>query len=188
MTAPGETATIRPVSPPADPRSVRTVYLLAAAGAAVWLAGVFAAPWLAGRGASGAARFVYSVFSPLCHQIPNRCFTLQGHPLAVCVRCLGIYTGFAAGLVLYPLVRGFSRPTLPSGRTLLLMTSPMALDAVAGIAGVWSSPVAVRFATGFLWGTLLPFYFIAGVADFLAARRVRAAARELDKPDQEKVE
>jgi uncharacterized membrane protein len=176
------------VSPPADPRSVRTVYLLTAAGTAVWLAAVFAAPWLAGRGAFGAARFLYSVFSPVCHQIPSRCFVLQGYPLAVCGRCLGIYAGFAAGLALYPFVRGFSRPALPKALTLLLMTGPIALDATAGIAGVWSSPIAVRFATGFVWGILLPFYFIAGVSDFLATRKVRAAARALEKPGPKKVE
>lgn len=175
--------------PPFDEaRSVRTVYLLTAAGAFVWLAAVFAAPWLAGRGAPDAARFLYALFSPLCHQIPERCFTLGGRPLAVCGRCLGIYAGFVAGLALYPFVRGFSRPALPKARTLVLMTSPMALDAAAGIAGLWSSPGALRFATGFVWGTLLPFYFVAGLADLLAARKVRASARALEKPGPEKVE
>ena len=162
-------------------RTVVRIYLLAAAGTVIWLATIFLAPWLAGRGANGASRVIYTVFSPVCHQIPERCFQLQGHPLAVCGRCLGIYVGFAAGLLIYPLIRGFATVKLPSGRLFLLLTLPMALDAVAGILGLWASPIGVRFATGVVWGTILPFFFIAGVSDFARMRKNRAGARALEK-------
>ena len=120
-------------------RIVRTVWLVTAAGTAVWLALIVLAPWLAGRGSTGAARLVYAVFSPVCHQIPGRCFLFHGQPLAVCGRCLGIYAGFAAGLVLYRIVRGFGRPALPSARAFLLVTLPMAVDGLAGVLGLWKS-------------------------------------------------
>ena len=149
-------------------------------GVIVWLAAIFLAPWLAGRGASGPARFVYAVFAPLCHQIPGRCFVLNGHPLAVCGRCLGIYAGFAAGLVLYPFVRGFSRMSLPPVRMFLLLTLPMALDAAGGLLGAWKSPIGLRFATGFAWGTILPFYFVTGVVDFFRMRKERRGPRTLE--------
>lgn len=168
------------MSDAATARTLRRVYLLTAAGTIAWLAAVLAAPWLASRGAEGPARALYLLFSPLCHQIPERCFTLGGRPLAVCARCLGIYSGFAGGLALFPLVRGFARPVLPRFRVFLLLAAPMALDALAGIAGVWSSPGPARFATGFLWGTLLPFYFVAGAADLLAGRRSRPAGATTD--------
>jgi len=161
--------------------AVVSVYLLTAAGTVIWLALIFLAPWLAGRAADGASRVIYAVFSPVCHQIPERCFQLQGHPLAVCGRCLGIYVGFAAGLLLYPLIRGFATANLPSGRLFLLLTLPMALDAVAGILGLWASPIGVRFATGAVWGTILPFFFVAGASDFVRMRKERADARALEK-------
>jgi uncharacterized membrane protein len=170
----------------ASARSVPKIWFLTLCGAIVWLAAIFLAPWLAGRGAAGAARFVYAVFSPLCHQIADRCFVLDGHPLAVCGRCLGIYAGFAAGLLLYPLVRGFSRISLPPVWLFLLLTVPMALDGVAGILGAWRSPIGLRFATGFAWGTILPFYFVTGVADFFRTRRDRAAALALALPARKK--
>jgi len=44
-------------------------------------------------------------FSALCHQIPGRSAAVDGVPLAVCDRCLGIYSGFALGLVLAALLR-----------------------------------------------------------------------------------
>ncbi len=163
-----------------SPRSVRRIWFATLVGAIVWLAAIFLAPWLAGRGASGPARFIYAVFAPLCHQIPGRCFVLNGHPLAVCGRCLGIYGGFAAGIVLYPLVRGFSRISLPPVRMFVLLTLPMALDAAGGILGAWKSPIGLRFATGFAWGTILPFYFVTGAVDFFRMRKERRRPRTLE--------
>jgi uncharacterized membrane protein len=169
------------MTPAPGSRSVRTVWALTFGGAIVWTALIFLAPWLAARGDAGAARVLYALFAPVCHQIADRCFVLNGQPLAVCGRCLGIYAGFLAGLVLYPLVRGFSRPALPGARTFVLVTLPLALDGLAGLLGVWKSPIGLRFATGVLWGALLPFYFVAGVADLVRTRRERLARRMLAK-------
>jgi len=164
----------------AQPRTVARIWALTSAGTAVWLASIFLAPWLAGHGQAMASRFLYAVFAPLCHQIPDRCFHLNGLPLAVCGRCLGIYAGFAAGLLAYPLVRGFSRLSLPSVRLLLALTLPMAVDAGGGILGLWRTPIGLRFATGLAWGSILPYYFIAGVADFFRAWAERREGRRLD--------
>lgn len=168
------------------PRTVRRIWLLTVCGAALWLAGIFLAPWLAARGAGGASRIVYALYAPVCHQIPGRSFRLHGHPLAVCGRCLGIYAGFAAGLLVYPLVRGFSRTDLPRARLFVLLTMPLAIDGLAGLLGIWRSPIGLRFATGLVWGVLLPCYLVAGLADLAGARRERAAARALEKAGQTK--
>lgn len=158
---------------PVNPKFVRRVWFVTLGGTVVWLAAIFLAPWLAGRNAAGPARFVYAVFAPLCHQIPDRCFFLNGHPLAVCGRCVGIYAGFAAGLIVYPFVRGFGRAALPPARLFIALTLPMVLDAVGGFVGAWKSPIGLRFVTGLVWGTILPFYFIGGVVDFFRTRRER---------------
>jgi uncharacterized membrane protein len=47
-----------------------------------------------------AALVIRSFFSRLCHQDPARSFFIGGSPVAVCVRCLGIYCGVAAGMFL----------------------------------------------------------------------------------------
>jgi uncharacterized membrane protein len=46
------------------------------------------------------ALLIRSFFSRLCHQDPARSFVIGGSPVAVCVRCLGIYCGFALGMFL----------------------------------------------------------------------------------------
>ena len=160
---------------------MRRVWLLTAAGALLWLAGIVLAPWLAARGAAGPARAVYALYAPVCHQLADRCYVLWGRPLAVCGRCLGIYLGFAAGLAAYPLVRRFDRSALPSARLFILLSLPLAVDGLAGFFGIWRSPIAVRAATGLVWGALLPYYWVAGLADLLRARRERIAARALEK-------
>jgi len=156
-------------------RTVLATYLLTVTGTAIWLSAIFLAPVLAGRGSAGAARLIYAAFSPICHQVPGRCFIFHGHPLAVCIRCVGIYMGFAAGLVLYPFVRGVSKLELPSARVFLLLTLPMAIDGAAGILGIWPSPILVRFVTGAVWGTVLPFFLLTGLADLFLARRRKVA-------------
>jgi uncharacterized membrane protein len=46
------------------------------------------------------ALVIRSFFSRLCHQDPARSFFIGGSPVAVCVRCLGIYCGVAVGMFL----------------------------------------------------------------------------------------
>jgi uncharacterized membrane protein len=46
------------------------------------------------------ALVIRSFFSRLCHQDPTRSFVIGGSPVAVCVRCLGIYCGVALGMLL----------------------------------------------------------------------------------------
>lgn len=168
-----------PTSP--GPRTLRRIWIWTAAGTVLWLAGIVLAPWLSARGAAGPARAVYALYAPVCHQLAGRCYVLWGRPLAVCGRCLGIYLGFAAGLAAYPLVRGWARTALPAGRLFILLTLPLAVDGLAGFLGVWQSPIGFRAVTGFVWGALLPYYFVAGLADLARGRRERAASRALEK-------
>jgi uncharacterized membrane protein len=46
------------------------------------------------------ALLIRNFFSRLCHQDPTRSFMVEGSPVAVCVRCLGIYCGAALATLL----------------------------------------------------------------------------------------
>jgi uncharacterized membrane protein len=128
------------------------------------------APLLKSRSSPWQA-LVYAVYTPVCHQVASRSFHLLGHPLAVCARCLGIYLGFLAGLASYPLFRDFRRVRLPPTWVFWAVSAPIVLDTLANFAGLWSTPNIFRFATGILWGTILPFYFITGIAELVLARK-----------------
>jgi uncharacterized membrane protein len=153
-------------------RAVFWTYILTSLGAAAWFGGIFLAPYLRSRSSSWQA-LIYAVYTPVCHQVASRCFRFLGHPLAVCARCSGIYLGFLAGLGLYVLRRGFRRVQLPTTRAFLATSVPIVLDTLGNFLGLWSTANAVRFATGILWGTILPFYFITGIAELVLARKYR---------------
>ncbi len=145
-------------------RVVLAVYLTTLTGSLLVISGVFLAPYLRSNPSGHVSAFLYAIYSPLCHQIPDRCFTLRGFPTAVCGRCLGVYIGFVAGLLIFPLIKRPRDLSLPRVLFLFLFTLPLAVDGIAGLLNLWDSPISLRFTTGFLWGTPLPFYFVPGVA------------------------
>jgi uncharacterized membrane protein len=63
---------------------------------------------------------IRSFFSSLCHQDPGRSFMVDGSPIAVCVRCLGIYCG-AAFATLLAVGKGSARPLLAVALVLNLL-------------------------------------------------------------------
>jgi uncharacterized membrane protein len=145
-------------------------YVLTLAGILIWLGAVFLAPYLQSRGIAF-FRFIYGCFSTVCHQKPTRSFFIFGHPVAVCARCLGIYLGFLGGLVVYPLNRGFSRLRLPDKRFFFAVSAPIVLDTAANVLGFWNTSNAIRFALGFSWGLILPFYFLTGIGELVLPRK-----------------
>lgn len=57
-----------------------------------------AAPFLAGTHPL-LAMCIRSFYSRVCHQDAARSFAMDGSPVAVCVRCLGIYCGVGLGML-----------------------------------------------------------------------------------------
>jgi uncharacterized membrane protein len=111
------------------------------------------------------AFLLYQMFARVCHQIPERAFYLEGHPFAVCARCTGIYFGFAAGLLIYPLVRSLARADTPKRRWLLLAAAPALSDFALGLSGVVENTHFTRSLTGALLGAVAAFYVMPGLMD-----------------------
>jgi len=147
----------------AEEKRVRAIWILTMAGGLAWLGAAIAAPWLRSRGFP-LADMIYAVFRPVCHQLENRCFHLWGEPTAACARCLGIYAGFIAGTIIYPLARGFRKSVPPSPSAFVLFTLPIGVDFAGNFLGLWSTSDPGRFGVGWIWGLLLPFYLIAGLS------------------------
>jgi len=151
-------------------KTVLLTFLITTIAYLLWFGGILLAPYLRSR-ASPWSSLVYSVYSPVCHQAADRSLLCFGQPLAVCARCTGIYMGFCLGLVLYPFLRGWRRIALPPGRVFIIVSAPIVLDTAANFLGLWQTVTAVRLTTGVLWGTIVPFYFIAGMADLFISRQ-----------------
>lgn len=147
-------------------KTVLPIYLISLATLFLWLIGIFLAPYLRSR-ALPIQAFAYVLYSPICHQAPSRCFSLFGHPLAVCARCLGIYSGCLLGFALYPWLRGFRSVVLPATSIFILLSLPILVDTFGNFSQLWDTHNLGRFLTGIVWGTILPFYFITGIADLI---------------------
>lgn len=149
---------------------ISLLYFSTLAGIIALMGTIFLAPYLKYR-SHALSGFLYALFSPTCHQIPSRCFSLYGYPMAVCARCLGIYGGFFLGTLIVPFFKRFSTLDLPKAKTFILVSLPIAVDAAGNLLQIWSSPNWIRLLTGILWGTMLPFYLLTGLMDLLLRKK-----------------
>ena len=141
-------------------------WLVASGVAAAGVGLVFLAPLLAAGGHGWAASFVYRGFAGLCHQQAERSFSVGGHALAVCARCTGIYAGFAACALVYPLVRDLRRAEAPARVWLALAVLPTVVDFLLNVAGLWENTHASRALTGAVAGAGAAFFALPGLTDF----------------------
>jgi len=126
---------------------------------------VFAAPLLTASEHARAASPLYTGFGYLCHQIPERSFHLVGHKLGVCARCTGLYAGFAAGVLLYPLVRSLRRTDSLPRIWLVVACLPITIDFALGFFGIWENTHFSRLATGAILGGACALYVVPGFLD-----------------------
>jgi len=145
---------------------VKIIYTFTLLGIVFWIAAIFLAPYLKSL-ASPINKIIYYSFSKICHQAESRCFYIFGNQMAVCSRCLGIYIGFLAGTFYYPAIRGFNNLSLPKHKTFLLATVPIGIDTIGNFFFLWNTAGWLRLTLGFIWGIVLPLYFITGIADFI---------------------
>jgi uncharacterized membrane protein len=139
-------------------------WLLFANGLALLYAGL---PWLSPlarvAGYERVGRFLFLLYTPLCHQRPERSFCIHGYQVAYCHRCTAMYTSILAAGLLFGAARRRLRPA--SLRIAGLLLLPMLLDGgthliddILGLGfrgggdAVGSLNFALRMLTGLLVG------------------------------------
>jgi uncharacterized membrane protein len=110
-----------------------------------FVAAVVAAPYFLTHGLLAMGLALERGFAIVCHQRPERSFWIFGAEMAVCSRCLGIYLGAAAGLLLQT-----SRRT--ALRLLVAAAAFNLLDAMTELTGLHGNWLVIRFALGLLLG------------------------------------
>jgi uncharacterized membrane protein len=147
---------------------------------------IVAAPLAAASGHGLVGLTIYQAFSVVCHQIPERSFFIAGHKFAVCARCTGIYSGFAAMVLAYPLVKPLCSIQTPARKWLFIAAAPLAIDFGLGFLGIWENTHLSRFLTGALLGAVAVFYVMPGLVElstqnwralFARSERRRTAGR-----------
>jgi uncharacterized membrane protein len=102
-------------------------WLLIVNGGAILYAGL---PWLSplakAAGHPLIGELLFRLYTPLCHQLPQRSFFICGHQVAFCHRCAAMYTAIALAGLVFALLRKRIRPTTLKVGGLLLL--PILLD------------------------------------------------------------
>jgi uncharacterized membrane protein len=136
-------------------------------------------PVLMATGHVSAARLIYGLFQPLCHQLPERSFFLYGpqfsyrldelerfigpgvplryvgdpslgYKMAVCQRDIATYVAILLAGLVFILLRHRLKP-LPL-KAFLLFCIPIAVDGFGQLFGFWESTWWSRAASGALFG------------------------------------
>ncbi len=124
--------------------------LLANLAAGFYLGLPILAPYLMHIGHPLPARMIYTVYSFLCHQLPERSYFIFGYQMAICQRCVAMYGSILLGGLLFGLLRGGLRPL--SWKVYILLNVPVAIDGVMQLVGLWESTWWLRTITGALFG------------------------------------
>jgi uncharacterized membrane protein len=179
----GQSTCIKPMPLPATEYISQTnssrrpliAWLIVAGGALFFFSLIFIAPVATATHHDQLAAYIYGPFATLCHQLPERSFFVDGHKLAVCARCTGLYAGFTLATLLYPLARPLRLTSTPPPRWLFLAAVPMAVDVGLTLLGIWENTHTSRLLTGLLLGGVAVFYVMPGVADLSLRGAVQVA-------------
>jgi uncharacterized membrane protein len=153
--------------------SLRT-YLVILVGALLWCGLLVLAPLCAASGCHSPADLLYTFFHRVCHQLGERSLHIAGEPMAVCARCTAIYSGFLAGVVLFPIVRNLQGFRFPRRVLLIAALLPMVADVALNLTGIHESGLLSRLVTGAIAGIVLAFIVLPaafGAVRQLVARR-----------------
>lgn len=103
----------------------------------------------------------HRTFSSLCHQMAGRSFWINGQPMAVCSRCIGIYSGFALGWMLLPILSFINITRLAYIKKIVVVLLLFNfIDATGNLWGVWQNTLISRTVLGSMLGSSAALIFI----------------------------
>lgn len=95
------------------------------------------------------------MFFGICHQLPDRTYSVDGILMAVNTRCFGIFLGIVAGWIAIPLVGTFAEDRRWPVILLLLAVTLQIVDYFGNIAELWHNTNHSRALLGALFGIAL---------------------------------
>ncbi|HEX5887088.1 MAG TPA: DUF2085 domain-containing protein [Pyrinomonadaceae bacterium] len=140
-------------------------WAISAAAVTLFVLPIVIAPLAAASGHGAIAATIYRAFATICHQLPERSYFIDGHKLAVCSRCTGIYAGFFFTLLAYPVIRSLRITSTPHRKWLFLAVLPLAIDFSLTFFDIWENTHTSRLVTGLLLGSAAVFFVMPGIMD-----------------------
>lgn len=98
----------------------------------------------------------HDAFHLLCHQNADRSYFISGVKMAVCSRCIGIYSAFLLGVLIMPLIpRFFSVINQKILQLIIVAIVINSLDVLGNGIGIWTNTLHSRFFLGAFFGLSL---------------------------------
>ncbi len=95
----------------------------------------------------------YEIFHLLCHQDPMRSFTINGSQMAVCARCIGIYSFFFVGIIMMPVLALINKISFRAYFHYFVATIILNIVDVSGnLFGIWTNTNTSRVVLGAFFG------------------------------------
>ncbi len=141
----------------------------------VWVFAIVLAPVALENSWVAVGSPIYKFFSYICHQMPERSLYFDGHPLAVCSRCFGVYFGLLAGLAVYPLWRRIEEVEPLTRIWLFVSLIPIGIDWSLTIFGMWENTHLSRFVTGLILGVACATFIVPALVEIM--RNISAKQR-----------
>lgn len=145
----------------------------------VWVGLILLAPVAMARGLQNISSPLYTFFSYICHQLPERSLHIEGHHLAVCSRCFGVYFGLLFGFLIYPFWRNIEEIEPLARFWLFLSLVPISIDWALTMFGVWENTHLSRFITGLILGAVCATFIIPALVEIT---RNFSAKKDLSTP------
>lgn len=139
-------------------RDTKIVLAFLAALPALFLSAATLCSWAIAHGASPKWRLLFRI---MCHGKPERCLELFDVPMPLCARCVGIYAGMLAGLLLFwavPLLREKVMRGIA-----FAAAAPLAIDGLTQLTGLRESTNPLRIATGLIAGLAFGLWILSAV-------------------------
>lgn len=99
----------------------------------------------------------------ICHQLPERTFSIDGHYLPICARDTGIYIGIFSSLLYLYLTKKQRANMIPNRKIsfiLFIFLFPLAFDGFGSYLHVYETNNLLRLVTGILFGMSFPFFIM----------------------------
>ena len=116
-------------------------------------------------------RFLFSLGSGLCHQLPERSFIFGGIQLPLCARCTGIYVGFFFAFIALVVMywRAPRRGMLSKFYyvSLVILGLPLVFDGLSSYLGYRPTTNVIRLFSGAAFGSLLAVPIFCIICDAL---------------------
>lgn len=142
----------------------------------LWVGVIVMSPLLKANGVSQFSLLIYQFFSYICHQLPDRSLHIDGHPMAVCSRCFGVYFGLLAGIIVYPIIRPIDEIEPVARIWLFLSLIPITVDWSLTVFGIWENTHVSRFVTGMILGVSCAIFIVPALVEVvrnLTTKRLR---------------